>query len=511
MDNRDIDFTWKYHNGTKHPGGPLLNPRHQYNPMLNPLPFKIYEDLDPVPLSIDSRLLGIPALSAIAADVYPTVGEQVPDISMMTRILHYSAGITKTLRFAWGQMPFRAAACTGALYHIELYLVCGDLPVLEAGVYHYDPRDSALRRLRKGDYRHVLVDAAGSEATVANAPAILVYTDVFWRNAVKYQAREYRHAFWDSGTIIANTLAVSAACGLPARVVGGFVDEAVNGLLDLDIQREVALALVPVGHATDAVAGPSPEVGPLELKTIPVSDYEIDLPAIREMHEASSLTSQEEVEAWREGTLVTGTTTPSGALVHLEAYNPEEMPQDPLERVITRRGSTRRFSNESITFAELSAILERATRRIPADYLKSQGTPLNHMYLIVNAVEGIQPGVYVFHRDLHVLELIRQGDFRHEAGQLALGQRLAADASVNVYFMADLDPILNRFGNRGYRAAQLEASITAGRVYLTAYALRLGATGLTFYDDAVTSFLSPHAEGKSVMFLVAVGRPARRR
>ena len=75
----------------------------------------------------------------------------------------------------------------------------------------------------------------------------------------------------------------------------------------------------------------------------------------------------------------------------------------------------------------------------------------------------------------------------------------------------DLDPILERFGNRGYRLAQLEASITAGKIYLAAYSQRLGATGLTFYDDEVTRFFSPHAEGKSVMFLVALGQRARRR
>ena len=42
-------------------------------------------------------------------------------------------------------------------------------------------------------------------------------------------------------------------------------------------------------------------------------------------------------------------------------------------------------------------------------------------------------------------------------------------------------------------------------------AWRLGATGLTFFDDDVTAFFSPHAAGKSVMFLIALGQPARRR
>lgn len=81
---------------------------------------------------------------------------------------------------------------------------------------------------------------------------------------------------------------------------------------------------------------------------------------------------------------------------------------------------------------------------------------------------------------------------------------------MNVFFLADLDQAFGRFGNRGYRAAQLEAGITGGRPYLSAYALQLGASGLTFYDDDVTAFFSPHAGRKSAMFLVALGNSARR-
>jgi nitroreductase len=68
-----------------------------------------------------------------------------------------------------------------------------------------------------------------------------------------------------------------------------------------------------------------------------------------------------------------------------------------------------------------------------------------------------------------------------------------------------------QFGNRGYRVALLEGGIIAGRVYLGATALGLGATGLSFFDDHVTRFFSPHAAGKSVMFLNAVGHPDRKR
>ena len=156
-------------------------------------------------------------------------------------------------------------------------------------------------------------------------------------------------------------------------------------------------------------------------------------------------------------------------------------------------------------------MLDRATRGIPADFLEPPGATLNGLYLIVHAVEGLAAGTYVYHRSERGLEPLREGSFRTEAAYLGLEQALPAQASVNIYCLADLEAVLARFGNRGYRAAQLEGAIIGGKLYLSAYAQRLGATGLTFYDDEVTAFFSPHAAGKSVMFLTAIGHPARKR
>ena len=82
---------------------------------------------------------------------------------------------------------------------------------------------------------------------------------------------------------------------------------------------------------------------------------------------------------------------------------------------------------------------------------------------------------------------------------------------MDVFFLVDLKKILERYGNRGYRAVQLEAGILGGKFYLAAYAQKLGCSGLTFYDDDVVSFFSPHARGKSAVFLVALGRSAARK
>lgn len=195
----------------------------------------------------------------------------------------------------------------------------------------------------------------------------------------------------------------------------------------------------------------------------------------------------------------------------LEPFEEEKVSRDPIEEVILRRGSTRKFARASISFAQLSTVLDRITHGIPADFLDPERTSLSDLYLIVHAVEGLRPGAYVFHRDRRELECLKEGEFRREARYLGLEQDLPAEASAAMFFLADLRRILDRFGNRGYRAVQLEAGILGGKLYLAAYAQHLGGTGLTFYDDDVIEFFSPHAEGKSAIFLTALGKGAKRK
>ena len=247
MKNRELEATWAYHNGTKHSYQSIRTNPHYLHPEHQPIPFKIYPTLEPIPLSQHLSSSGVAALSAISAADGQPEGHLVPKLEALAEILYLSAGITKRRSHPGGEILFRAAACTGALYHIDLYLVCVDLPGLEAGVYHFGPHDFALRRLRKGDYRAGLGRAGGEEPSIVNAPAVVICASTYWRNAWKYQSRAYRHCYWDNGTILANLLAAAAARKVAARVVVGFVDAAVNQLLDLDTEREGALTLVPLG------------------------------------------------------------------------------------------------------------------------------------------------------------------------------------------------------------------------------------------------------------------------
>ena len=512
MKNQKVTATWKYHDGTKHSPWSIRNNLHVLDWANRPLSFKVYPTIEPLALPRDVPQTGVAALSAISEAVPSAGRDAVPDVQDLARILYFSAGITKQREHSGGVIYFRAAACTGALYEIELYVVTGDLPGLDAGVYHFNPADVALRLLRKGDFRGNLAQATAMEEAVTRAPATIICTGTYWRNAWKYQARTYRHFGWDSGTLLANMLAVSAASGLPAEVILGFMDAEVNRLLDLETRREVSLCLLPIGRTAESSL-PSPREAPvLGLETIPLSQREVEYPAMFEIHEASSLESEEEVAQWRRRRPIFLSSALAGEAVRLQPLPSLEQPKDTIEQVILRRGSTRTFdSTASITLAQLSDILGCATRGLSTDFLEPPGAQLNDLYLIVHSVEGLKPGAYFVRRERNALELLNEGKFRAEAHHLGLEQELPADACVDIFFLADLQRILERYGNRGYRAVQLEAGAIGGRMYLAAYAHGLGATGLTFFDDDVINFFSPHATGKAAIFLVAIGKPMKRR
>ena len=510
MNNRDIQVAWKYHDGTKHSYWSVRGNPHFLDWANRPLSFKIYPAIEPLPLSRDVPQTGVAALSAIS-EAAPSAGDSVPDLQDLTRILHFSAGITKRRKYPGGEVYFRAAACTGALYEIELYVVSDDLNGLDAGVYHFNPADVSLRLLRKGDFRGNLAQAVAMEPAVARAPVTILCTGTYWRNAWKYQARTYRHFGWDNGTLLANMLAVSAASGPPAEIVLGFVDAEVNRLLDLDTRREVSLCLVPIGRTSESSLPAPREVPALGLETIPLSQREVDYPDMLEMHDASSLESENEVAEWRGKHLVFPSSAPAGEAATFQRLPEEEQPKDTIEQVILRRASTRTFDpTASISLAQLSTIFYCVTRGLPADFLEPPGAQLNDLYLIVHAVQGLKPGAYFFRRERSNLELLKEGKFRAEAHYLGLEQDLAAHACVDIFFLADLNRILEGYGNRGYRAVQLEAGAIGGKMYLAAYAQRLGATGLTFFDDDVIDFFSPHARNKSAIFLLAIGKPLKR-
>src|ERR1043165_6200796 len=121
-----------YHERTKHSFTSVHRDPHFLDWDIMPRPFKVYSDLDAIPLPRDFTTSTRPALAALAGGE----AEDGPplDQAQIARLLYFSAGVVRHRKYPGGEIFFRAAAWTGALYHIDVYLAGGPLVDLEAGV-----------------------------------------------------------------------------------------------------------------------------------------------------------------------------------------------------------------------------------------------------------------------------------------------------------------------------------------------------------------------------------------
>jgi hypothetical protein len=307
----------------------------------------------------------------------------------------------------------------------------------------------------------------------------------------------------------------------------GFVDDEVNRLLALEGEKEASIAMVAIGTGSDKdltheeIDSKEQIITDMPTTTLKVrllSRKEVHFPEIWKLHQHSKLFSKEEVKEWTKSGLEQAF---DSASFREDSVSTDEqiLNRQPLSReyessnisgigeVILRRGSSRRFYRTALPFSILSSILYNSTRGISMDF-KNDSDTLTDIYFIANDVEGISSGAYFFNRNQNSLELLKDKVPREMSGYLCLGQSLFSDASAVLFLMANLQKILDTLGNRVYRVAQFEAGIVAGKVYLSAYAHRIGSSGSTFFDDAVTEFFSPHARNKSTMIAVGLGVPA---
>jgi SagB-type dehydrogenase family enzyme len=517
MGNQEISRSRDFHEFTKHSEISIQTPGHRLDFGNKPNPFKFYTKLPFIPLPTVFPKPEAGTLTAISR--IGSVGQLPSEINIMmiAEILFFTAGVTRSLQYDTDTIYMRAASATGALYPIELYLACEDITGLKAGVYHFNPGDFSLTLLREGDYRLHLSEAAGDDTSIQTSPAVIVFSSIAWRNAWKYRDRSYRHWFWDSGVMAANLLATVNSIDLRINFNVGFFDDVVNRLVCVENRQEavIALASIGVGLSKKNTPNNNKEIGRAEIsilkhETLPLSEKgQVEYPMIWKIHEASNLQSKDEVKKWIDADKIIkqNSTTQASILDSIPLLPANYSNDPPLSDIILLRGSSRRFARKPISFEQLCNILHSSATGIPLDFTKGGKVSITDAYFIANDVEGLPRGSYYFSRNSESLDLLKRDVHRDVSGYLCLWQSLFSDASIVFFLMTPLEQVIASYGNRGYRAAQFEAGIIAGKIYLAAYAQGIGASGSTFFDDAVTEFFSPHATDKSTMIAIGVGVP----
>lgn len=147
----------------------------------------------------------------------------------------------------------RLAPSAGGLFPLEVYPVVLDVEGIPRGVYHYDVRHHELERLPHSADLDVLPGAVFVDGLLEGAGAVFVISAVFGRSKIKYGERGYRFVLLEAGHVAQNLILGATGLGLGSCPIGGFVDDHVNELIDVDGLDEAALYMVVVGSvATEA-------------------------------------------------------------------------------------------------------------------------------------------------------------------------------------------------------------------------------------------------------------------
>ena len=161
-------------------------------------------------------------------------------IAEVSQLLWAAQGITAP----WGG---RTAPSAGALYPLELYIVVGDVEGIDKGVYRYRPEEHELEKVKDGDIRAELADAAVGQECVSDAAIDLVFAAVYERTTRKYGERGIRYAQMEAGHATQNVYLQAVSLDLGTVVIGAFVDCEVKEIMNMQ-EQESPLYIMPVGR-----------------------------------------------------------------------------------------------------------------------------------------------------------------------------------------------------------------------------------------------------------------------
>jgi SagB-type dehydrogenase family enzyme len=163
------------------------------------------------------------------------------------------------------EASLRSIPSGGALHPTHLLAVVLQQGDLGIGVYHYDAPVHALE----------FVDALSEPQLTAlfaafpvhplvidlgQAAALFFVTTKFWRARAKYGPRGYRYCLQEAGAACQNLCLAAVALGLSHVVLGGFYDDEVHALLQIDGVDHAIVTAIAVGAPSQLTPAVSPHV-----------------------------------------------------------------------------------------------------------------------------------------------------------------------------------------------------------------------------------------------------------
>lgn len=484
--------------------------------------YRVFENCPKFQLS--STLLDEPAptLSVLQGGLESLPDSQLSppqDLKTLSTWLFMSYGRMRKVRTAHGERWLRACPSMDALYPCEIYVAAFGIEGLECGLYHYAPREFALRQLRQGSgvLAHIKKGRPDLEF-LKNVPAMLLISTIYCRTTWRYGNRGYRYALLDAGHLVQNVVTAGMALGM-------------NILTRLQLNENMGRQLIGISEDADygqaesiqsAVIWNDRAVNPVSLS-----------PGSRPLPPIERALLAEQVESFGGVLAVHGDCVAPGVgvrelsppLTELSPI-PAAMTANPMpeisppegghtvRQVMTTRSSAAAFSRGSIARDEFLS-LNHLAFQTPADTPPAYPMlPAGHHaglvrpFWLINDVTGVNSGIWYADVITGEWYFLRPGLFRMESSYLCQEQAICGQASAICFMAANLTLLMHQGGPDTYRLAHLEAGICGQRLYLAAAAMDLACRGISrFYDQEIRTFFGLEQTGWHCLYVVALGQP----
>ncbi len=210
-------------------------------------------------------------------------------------------------------------------------------------------------------------------------------------------------------------------------------------------------------------------------------------------------------------------------LIDLVAPEDFTIGQIPLLDAINRRKSHRGFTKDSLTVEELSFLLwtTQGIREIKIDHrhgkvettkrtVPSGGSRHPYeTYLLVNRVDGLQPGIYRYLAIEHKLYCVKPGepDFPDRMTKICGGQTFAGRGAV-VFIWAIIPYRIEwRYSIVAHKGAAIEAGHICQNLYLACEAIGAGTCAIAAYDQkSVDAFIGVDGKDEFTVYISPVGK-----
>lgn len=166
----------------------------------------------------------------------------------LTYVLNSSYGISGEIVNADRNyyQELRTSPSAGGLYPLEIYFYANNISSLEKGIYHYNPIEHELSVVRKGEVD--LKNLTSYSEIGEQSACIFFITAVFPRLSYKYGERSYRFIHLDAGHLGQNFYLSAESINLGTVAIGGFFDDEINQMLNVDGITEGVVYEFFLGH-----------------------------------------------------------------------------------------------------------------------------------------------------------------------------------------------------------------------------------------------------------------------